>query len=127
MPREQVQARADSDTVRAMEEYAEERDITRSEAIRRLLRQSLAQEGYGVAAADGGMVDAVENLEERIDEIEESRRRYEKTQTRIGALAVGYIGILVLAFGAGPLVKAVVAIGGVSLAVILVVMTRVVW
>lgn len=38
MARELVQARADPDTVDAIEEYAEERDISRSEAIRRLLR-----------------------------------------------------------------------------------------
>jgi hypothetical protein len=36
-----IQARADPDTVEGIEEYAEERDISRSEAIRRLLREGL--------------------------------------------------------------------------------------
>jgi hypothetical protein len=41
MPRELVQARADPDTVQGIEDYAEERDISQSEAIRRLLREGL--------------------------------------------------------------------------------------
>lgn len=41
MPRELVQARADPDTVQGIEDYADERDISQSEAIRRLLREGL--------------------------------------------------------------------------------------
>lgn len=41
MPRELIQARADPDTIERVEAYAEERDISRSEAIRRLLREGL--------------------------------------------------------------------------------------
>ena len=41
MARELVQTRADADTVEALEEFAEEKEITRSEAIRRLLRSGL--------------------------------------------------------------------------------------
>lgn len=58
MARELVQARADADTIEAIDQYAEEREISRSEAIRRLLREGVkAQEqeelfelgGYSVA------------------------------------------------------------------------------
>jgi hypothetical protein len=53
MPRELIQARADADTVERIEEYAEERDISRSEAIRRLLRTGLdAEEGAAEQAGE---------------------------------------------------------------------------
>jgi len=57
MARELVQARADADTVDGIEEYAEERDISRSEAIRRLLRAGLAVEKRAAADSEEGADD----------------------------------------------------------------------
>jgi len=46
MSRELLQARFDDDTVEQVEQYAEDTDITRSEALRRCVRTQLRKEGY---------------------------------------------------------------------------------
>jgi hypothetical protein len=46
MAREQLQARCDADTVGQIEQYAEEKDIAKSEAMRRMLRAGLRVKGY---------------------------------------------------------------------------------
>jgi len=46
MAREQLQARCDADTVDQIEQYAEEKDIAKSEAMRRMLRAGLRVKGY---------------------------------------------------------------------------------
>lgn len=46
MGRERLQTRADSDTVEQVQDYQEDRDISDSEAVRRLLRRGLQAEGY---------------------------------------------------------------------------------
>ena len=51
MARERVQTRADADTVAEIEKYQEEKNISESEAVRRLLRAGLDVKGY-----DGGEV-----------------------------------------------------------------------
>lgn len=53
MKRERVQTRADTDTVEQVEEYADEKDISESEAVRRLLRAGLVQKGYREADTAG--------------------------------------------------------------------------
>jgi len=85
MARELVQTRADGDTVEALEEFAEESDITRSEAIRRLLRSGLAQQGHPVKATDGAgqLADRLEAIENRQAEREHAERLHTVT------LAVG--------------------------------------
>ena len=45
MGRERIQTRADSDTVEQIENYRDERDISQSEAVRRLIRKGLRTEG----------------------------------------------------------------------------------
>ena len=46
MGRERLQTRADSDTVEQVRDYTQDRDISDSEAVRRLLRRGLQAEGY---------------------------------------------------------------------------------
>ena len=41
MKREQLQARCDPDTVEAVKEFQDDKDITKSEAVRRLIREGL--------------------------------------------------------------------------------------
>lgn len=57
MSRERVQTRCDPDTVAAIEKYAEQAEISESEAVRRLLRRGVDHtpdlEGYSVAAYPG--------------------------------------------------------------------------
>ena len=63
MGRTKVQTRADDDTTQALAEYADEKDITQSEAVRRLIRDGLLTRGYeldvpeaATATDDGGEV-----------------------------------------------------------------------
>ena len=46
MARERIQTRADADTLEQVEQYAEDKDISYSEAIRRLVRTGLIEKGY---------------------------------------------------------------------------------
>jgi hypothetical protein len=48
MTRERIQTRDDPDVKEAVEDMAEEKDITEAEAVRRLVRTGLAAEGYDV-------------------------------------------------------------------------------
>ena len=50
MPREQMQARFDPDVVDATEQLAEDKDISRSEAMRRAMREGLMLYGYEIGA-----------------------------------------------------------------------------
>lgn len=45
MSRELLQARCDPDTVEGVEQYAEDKEISRSESMRRLLRAGLQAKG----------------------------------------------------------------------------------
>ena len=59
MARERIQTRADADTLEQVEQYAEDKDISYSEAVRRLVRTGLIEKGYREAEADGdGMAEA---------------------------------------------------------------------
>jgi len=51
MARERVQTRADADTLDQLEQYAADKEISQSEAVRRLIRTGLAQKGYRDAEA----------------------------------------------------------------------------
>lgn len=69
MARELLQARFDPDTVEAVEDLAEEKDISRSEAMRRALRDGLSaqQEQPSENDSSGGMIRGA--LYQRIDPI----------------------------------------------------------
>ena len=58
MGRERIQTRADADTLEQVEQYAEDKDISYSEAVRRLVRTGLIEKGYREAEADGDMAEA---------------------------------------------------------------------
>lgn len=58
MPRKpRLQTRAENDTAEAVESYADDHDIGESEAVRRLIRAGLIEQGYadeiGVASGRG--------------------------------------------------------------------------
>ena len=60
MPRKpRLQTRAENDTAEAVEAYADEQDIGESEAVRRLIRAGLIENGYadeiGVATRRGAL------------------------------------------------------------------------
>ena len=56
MAREQLQARCDADTVGQIEQYAEEKDIAKSEAMRRMLRAGLRVKGYRDETAENAHI-----------------------------------------------------------------------
>lgn len=140
MARELVQTRADEDTVEALETYAEQAEISRSEAIRRALRSHLAEEGYPVAAADGaGVVNnrlegLEETLETRLDELEkreEERRKTRRTlyraQSMWAAVAVGYIAATFALPALGQLATVGWGAVGLAIAAVLLLVTRQMW
>ena len=132
MARELIQTRADEDTVDALEAYADDADITRSEAIRRAVRSHLAEEGYPVAAADGAgqvsselkelrgeLADVEDTLTETVDALEGRRAaeaKLKRNQTVLGAVALGYIAVTFALPDLGWLTTAW-AVAGVGLAV----------
>jgi hypothetical protein len=62
MGKSRVQTRVEPDTKSQIDEYAEDRDIGDAEALRRLIRSGLANEGYPVTATDGGTKPLLEQL-----------------------------------------------------------------
>ncbi|WP_435187003.1 hypothetical protein [Halobellus sp. EA9] len=46
MSRERVQTRCDPDTIEQIERFTDEKEISESEAVRRLVRTGLIQKGY---------------------------------------------------------------------------------
>jgi hypothetical protein len=63
MARERVQTRCDGDTADAIEQYGDDREISESEAVRRLLRIGLDAEGYDSPVSVGA--ENVKRLAER--------------------------------------------------------------
>ena len=119
MPRELVQARCDEDITDALKHYADDRGISKSEAVRRMVRQGLARNGYEITAADG-IGTAGEDIEEIRAELGEIERRQleiaEQREQRIrrtwaGAAVAGVLYILGGLFTSYP--PAFVAAGGV--------------
>ena len=88
MARERIQTRADADTLEQVEQYAEDKDISYSEAVRRLVRTGLIEKGYREAEADG-------------DELAEARMN-ETVRTTGGAL-IGLMVLLLLLLEVGVL------------------------
>lgn len=59
MGRERIQTRADADTLEQVEQYADDKDISYSEAVRRLVRTGLIEKGYREAeTADDELAEA---------------------------------------------------------------------
>ena len=105
MARDLVQTRADADTIEALENYADETDISRSEAIRRLMRTGLAHQGHPVAATDG-----MGELTDRLDEIEEQHRRSSQTHTLTLVVGLAYVAFTI-ATGAGGVAWGLLGVG----------------
>ncbi len=83
MARERIQTRDDPDVKEAVEEYAEEKDITEAEAVRRLIRTGLTVEGYDAPGTVG--TEAVEELAEREGYVEARMNQYVRT---VGGLLI---------------------------------------
>jgi len=98
MPRKRVQTRADADTVESLEAYADETDISESEAVRRLIRTGLAEHGHPVAATDGAG-----QLTDRLDRLENEQQRANELHTAALLTGVLYIAATLTLGLSGPL------------------------
>lgn len=131
MPRELVQARCDEDITDALKHYAEDRGISKSEAVRRMVRQGLARNGYEITAADGiGTSDEdIEEIRNELGEIEQRQleiaNQHERQQQLLLSATLAVIGgigwaVVTLATGAsGPLwatagLLAMATLGGIN-------------
>lgn len=66
MAKESVATRLDPDTNDALEDFADEHDIGKTEASRRLIRSGLSREGYQIAATDSGGGTPLDRLSKRL-------------------------------------------------------------
>lgn len=72
MPKPRIQTRVDENVKGRVEAYAEDRDITQSEAMRHLIVRGLDYEAGELAATDGG---DIEEMRQELQEREESERK----------------------------------------------------
>lgn len=105
MPRKQLQARFDPDVVEAVEAYADDHDISRSEAMRRMLRGGLSAQGYEIATPDGGTTTADALDELRSEQTEHFDQLRQDLQILLGGLAVGVVAAVVVAAGLSPAIS----------------------
>jgi hypothetical protein len=71
MGKERLPLRVDPETKDALSEYADEQDVSNSEAGRRMLRAGLSQSGYEVAVADGMGINQLDVIRDELGTIEE--------------------------------------------------------
>jgi len=110
MGRKRLQTRADADTADAVEDYADDHDLTQSEAVRRMIRSGLTQHGYEIATADGMGVGQLDQLADQLDSIEQrqaaranQRERLDVAQNVSLVAGLSYV-VAVAGLGAsGPL------------------------
>lgn len=88
MARERIQTRADADTLEQVEQYAEDKDISYSEAVRRLIRAGLIEKGYRESEAAG-------------DDLAEAR--INETARTAGGAAILVVVVLLLLLEVGVL------------------------
>lgn len=95
MGNEMFQARIPDEFADRLHEYREERHMSKSEAVRDLLRSGLEAEGHGATATDGdGAEDDLETIALKQD-INEVRDEVERSRTGM-LVAVVYLAIVVL-------------------------------
>ena len=104
MPKELLQSRVDSDIINAVEDLAEDRGLTRSEAHRRCVQAGLRQHGYEIMMADGNpgteVADQLEALEATHQQHYSQLRR--DTHILLSGVAVAVGGVLIAAAGIAP-------------------------
>jgi hypothetical protein len=118
MGKERLSLRVDPETKDAINEYAEERDVSKSEAGRRMLRSGLSSSGYEIAVADGvGAVGEIEKLRNDLSDMEQrqvelAERREQRIRRQWWATAgIAVLFVAVSQLGGAP--SALVAGGGV--------------
>lgn len=104
MSRKQLQARYDQDTAEQLEQFAEDKGISRSEALRRAARDKLRAEGYREVALPDKEADGDEERftitygtmsEDEIDDIDNPKARISPTVRLAGGAVIGLAVIAV--------------------------------
>ena len=107
-----VSAKIGGKTYKRLEEYSEKEEISRSQAIDRMLKQGLDVEESDMrlvpVKTDGGteMEQKLESVEEKID----SRRQFRRLMDMTLIIAVAWIAIQLSVGGLGPLLSALTGI-----------------
>lgn len=108
MSRKQLQARYDQDTAEQLEQFAEDKGISRSEALRRAARDKLRAEGYrDVAVPDAGEEEDADRSSfvvgsvDELDDIDNPKARMNPTVRLVGGAVIGLavIALLLKQFG----------------------------
>ena len=122
MARERVQTRCDAATVEQIDDFADEQELSKSEAVRRLVRTGLAENGYQIAVADGMGTGQLSELAEQLDRVEQRQAARANQRERLDvALNVSILSglsyiVAVVGLGAsGPLWTAVGVMAVVSI------------
>ena len=110
MGRKKVQTRADPDTVEALTDYADDHELSQSEAVRRMIRAGLSANDYEIAAADGMGTGQLDELANQLTEIEQrqaaranQRERLEKAQAVSVFAGLSYLIFTQILGASGPL------------------------
>ena len=105
MGKERLPLRVDPETKDALSEYADERDVSNSEAGRRMLRAGLSQNGYNIAAADGMGTGQLEELRHELNEMERRQaaraNQRERLEVAQATSLVAVLSYLIFVFGLG--------------------------
>ena len=122
MPKDnQILVRVNDPTNRAIEEFAEDRDYNKAEAVREIAKSRLTSEGYlnqelygnPDAIADGGEIkEQLDSVEKKLDSTEEKigkKQKYQNYLNLILAVSLVWIGIQLVA-DLGALISAVTGI-----------------
>jgi len=115
MPKELLQSRVDSDIINAVEDLAEDRGLTRSEAHRRCVQAGLRQHGYEIMMADGNpgteVADMIDALEAKHEQRHSQLRR--DTHILLSGVSVAIGAALVAIASITPTISLVAVLLGV--------------
>jgi hypothetical protein len=117
MGKERLQTRADSPTSDAVEDFADEHDLSHAEAVRKLIRRGLTEYGHELPMADG-MGATRDEMNDRMSSIE--RRQQLQFSASLSVIAgLGWAVVTLTTNASGPLwaiagLAAMVTLGGIN-------------
>lgn len=105
MGKERLPLRVDPETKDALSEYADERDVSNSEAGRRMLRAGLSQNGYQITTADGMGIGQLQELQDELSQMEQRQaaraNQRERLEVAQATSLVAVLSYLIFVFGLG--------------------------
>lgn len=105
MAKTRLQTRADSDTANAVDDFADEHNLSQSEAVRRIIRAGLSQYDYQIPTADGMGTGQLQELRHELSEMEQRQaaraNQRERLEVAQAASLVAVLSYLIFVFGLG--------------------------